>query len=66
MEAKRRNRFAQNVTTHCRQDLIAAAQAAGVYDFSVQWAGQGAPLARAMPAAALMNVLVEEMNQTNS
>jgi nitronate monooxygenase len=54
------------VTYDAAKALIAAAQAAGVYDFSVQWAGQGAPLARAMPAAALMDVLVEEMNQTNS
>jgi nitronate monooxygenase len=41
--------------------LIAAAQANGIFDFSVQWAGQGAPLARAMPAAALIDMLLEEM-----
>jgi nitronate monooxygenase len=28
----------------------------------VQWAGQGAPLAREMPAAALVNLLAAEMN----
>jgi nitronate monooxygenase len=41
--------------------LIAAAQAKGIFDFSVQWAGQGAPLARAMPAAALIDTLIKEM-----
>lgn len=41
--------------------LVAAAKAAGVAaDFSVQWAGQGAPLARSMPAAQLVALLVEE------
>ncbi|RAK65959.1 NAD(P)H-dependent flavin oxidoreductase [Hymenobacter edaphi] len=41
--------------------LIAAAQARGEADFGVQWAGQGAPLARALPAAELVRVLAAEL-----
>lgn len=41
--------------------LSAAASSQGDYDFAVQWAGQGAPLSRAMPAAELIAVLVQEM-----
>ena len=41
--------------------LNAAAAAKANTEFAVQWAGQGAPLAREMPAAALVNVLVAEM-----
>ena len=41
--------------------LSTAASNQGDYDFAVQWAGQGAPLARAMPAAELIEVLVREM-----
>lgn len=41
--------------------LFAAAKSAGATGFAAQWAGQGAPLARAMPAADLMAVLVREM-----
>lgn len=41
--------------------LIAAARAAGDTGYGAQWAGQGAPLARAMPAAELMMALVREM-----
>ncbi|MFZ6044692.1 NAD(P)H-dependent flavin oxidoreductase [Pseudomonas sp. CR3202] len=41
--------------------LHAAASAKGCNDFAVQWAGQGAPLARELPAAELVKVLVEEM-----
>jgi nitronate monooxygenase len=40
--------------------LAAAAVARGVHDFSAQWAGQGAPLARALPAAQLVELLLEE------
>ncbi|MBA1243558.1 NAD(P)H-dependent flavin oxidoreductase [Pseudomonas japonica] len=43
--------------------LAAAAAAKGSGAFAVQWAGQGAPLARAMPAGELVRVLVEEMWQ---
>lgn len=40
--------------------LVAAATASGNSDFAVQWAGQGAPLARALPAAQLIEVLLQE------
>lgn len=40
--------------------LTAAASAKGSADFSVQWAGQGAPLARELPAAELVALLVQE------
>ena len=38
--------------------LVAAAK--GNPDFAVQWAGQGAPLARELPAAELVATLVSE------
>jgi nitronate monooxygenase len=41
--------------------LNAAAKAAGDYTYGAQWAGQGAPLARALPAAELVAALVREM-----
>lgn len=41
--------------------LHAAAKAAGEYGFGAQWAGQGAPLARAMPAADLVEILADEI-----
>lgn len=41
--------------------LHAAASAKGNQDFAAQWTGQGAPLARALPAAALVQILVQEM-----
>lgn len=41
--------------------LNAAAKAAGESGFGAQWAGQGAALARAMPAAALVAALRQEM-----
>ena len=40
--------------------LNAAAKAAGDTRFGAQWAGQGAPLVRAMPAAELVATLVRE------
>ncbi|MNR65627.1 hypothetical protein D3C85_1887540 [compost metagenome] len=43
--------------------LQAAAVAQGNHDFAAQWAGQGAPLARALPAAELMAVLLAELAQ---
>jgi nitronate monooxygenase len=42
--------------------LNAAAKAAGETGYGAHWAGQGAPLARAMPAADLVLRLKEEMN----
>jgi nitronate monooxygenase len=41
--------------------LHAAAKAAGEYGYGAQWAGQGAPLARALPAAQLVATLASEM-----
>ncbi|MEH3123848.1 MAG: nitronate monooxygenase [Sphingomonas phyllosphaerae] len=41
--------------------LHAAAVARGEHGYGAQWAGQGAPLARAMPAAALVRTLGEEL-----
>jgi len=41
--------------------LAAAARARGEGGFGAQWAGQGAPLARAMPAARLVATLAEEL-----
>ncbi|MGO2957682.1 MAG: NAD(P)H-dependent flavin oxidoreductase [Acetobacter sp.] len=40
--------------------LHAAAKAHGEYGFVAQWAGQGAPLARTLPAAELVAVLMRE------
>nr|WP_281023766.1 nitronate monooxygenase [Rhizobium leguminosarum] len=40
--------------------LHAAAKARNEHGFGAQWAGQGAPLARAMPAAELIATLVRE------
>jgi len=41
--------------------LHAAAKAAGEHGFGAQWAGQGAPLARTLPAAELVAVLAREL-----
>ncbi len=41
--------------------LNAAAKAAGEPGYGAQWAGQGAPLARELPASALMAELVREL-----
>jgi nitronate monooxygenase len=41
--------------------LAAAARAEGEGGFGAQWAGQGAPLARVMPAAELVRTLTEEL-----
>ena len=41
--------------------LHAAAKAAGESGFGAQWAGQGAPLARAQPAADLVETLMGEL-----
>lgn len=41
--------------------LHAAAKARGEHGFGAQWAGQGAPLARAMPAAKLIETLRAEL-----
>jgi nitronate monooxygenase len=44
------------------KSLHAAAKAAGEFGYGAQWAGQGAPLARRLPAAELVRVLWEEFN----
>ena len=44
--------------------LNAAAKARGETGYGAQWAGQGAPLARFMPAADLMAVLVAELRSS--
>jgi nitronate monooxygenase len=41
--------------------LHAAAKRAGEFGFGAQWAGQGAPLARALPAAELVAQLASEL-----
>jgi len=41
--------------------LHAAARAKGEHGFGAQWAGQGAPLARALPAADLVATLAREL-----
>lgn len=43
--------------------LHATAKGAGEFGYGAQWAGQGAPLARALPAAELVRVLAEELEQ---
>jgi nitronate monooxygenase len=43
------------------KQLCAAAARRGSHDFAAQWAGQGAPLAREMPAARLVEVLAAEL-----
>lgn len=43
--------------------LHEAASAKGSFEFAATWAGQGAPLAREMPAAKLVETLVQEMQQ---
>jgi nitronate monooxygenase len=45
--------------------LAAAARAWGEGGFGAQWAGQGAPLARAMPAAELVRTLAEELRRAS-
>jgi nitronate monooxygenase len=44
--------------------LAAAARSKGDGGFGAQWAGQGAPLARAMPAADLVRTLAEELQRS--
>lgn len=46
--------------------LHAAAKAKGEFGFGAQWAGQGAPLARSMPAANLVAVLADELAAARS
>lgn len=43
------------------RQLHTAAATAGNHEFAAHWAGQGAPLAREMPAAELVRTLIDEM-----
>ena len=43
--------------------LHAAAKAAGESGYGAQWAGEGAPLARTLPAAELVHVLMDELRE---
>jgi nitronate monooxygenase len=45
------------------KSLHAAAKAAGEFGYGAQWAGQGAPLARSLPAATLVAELRSELEQ---
>ncbi|RDS82018.1 NAD(P)H-dependent flavin oxidoreductase [Dyella psychrodurans] len=47
------------------KSLNAAAKAAGEAGYGAQWAGQGAPLARAMSSRALMQVLQDELEHAS-
>ncbi|EJL31135.1 nitronate monooxygenase family protein [Novosphingobium sp. AP12] len=49
------------IAYHAGKALNAAAKARGEHGFGAQWAGQGAPLARAMPAAKLVAALRAEL-----
>ncbi|MBA3871412.1 MAG: nitronate monooxygenase [Anaerolineae bacterium] len=53
------------ITYDATKALSAAANAQGNYDFAVQWAGQAASLARALPAAQLVETLVHEWHSEN-
>ena len=45
--------------------LNAAASAMGEYGYGAQWAGQGAPLARSLPAGQLIAVLSDELQYSS-
>jgi nitronate monooxygenase len=49
------------ITYDLGKALHAAAKAKGEFGFGAQWAGQGAPLSRPMPAAELVKVLAAEL-----
>ena len=49
------------ITYDLGKALNAAAKARGEFGFGAQWAGQGAPLSRPMPAAELVRVLAAEL-----
>ncbi|MEW9855583.1 NAD(P)H-dependent flavin oxidoreductase [Novosphingobium sp. M1R2S20] len=53
------------VTYDAGKALIAAAKAAGETGYAAQWAGQGAPLSRPMPAAELVALLADELRSRN-
>ncbi|HVW72940.1 MAG TPA: nitronate monooxygenase [Rhizomicrobium sp.] len=49
------------ITYDLGKALHAAGKAKGEFGFGAQWAGQGAPLSRPMPAAELVKLLAEEL-----
>ena len=49
------------ITYDMGKALHAAAKAKGEFGFGAQWAGQGAPLSRPMPAAELITLLAAEL-----
>jgi nitronate monooxygenase len=49
------------ITYDLGKALHAAGKAKGEFGYGAQWAGQGAPLSRPMPAAELVKLLAEEM-----
>lgn len=51
-----------SITYDAGKALNAAAKARGENGFGPQWAGQGAPLSRGLPAAELVRALVAEIN----
>jgi len=51
------------ITYDLGKALHAAGKAKGEFGFGAQWAGQGAPLARAMPAAELVATLAAELDR---
>lgn len=59
-EVSARQTPAYPITYDAGKALNAAAKAGGESGYGAQWAGQGAPLARALPAAELVRVLAEE------
>lgn len=62
VEAENRPPFpAYPVAYDAAKRLNAAALQLDNYEFAAQWAGQGAPLARELPAAQLVKLLLEEM-----
>jgi nitronate monooxygenase len=52
------------ITYDAGKALHAAAKSAGEFGYGAQWAGQGAPLARALPAAELVHALAAELHAT--
>jgi nitronate monooxygenase len=54
------------IAYHAGKALNTAAKARGEHGFGAQWAGQGAPLARSLPAAVLVETLKAELDATRS
>lgn len=54
------------IAYHAGKALNAAAKESGQGGYGAQWAGQGAPLARSLPAAELISQLLSEMAKAKS